>query len=75
MICAGKEIKSLLCYGSRLVELLASADSTKRRQVLEHMMLALQPILEKGIVDHSLTHRALAEFLAVAPKARALQAL
>jgi hypothetical protein len=33
--------------------------------MLQHMTLSLQPILEKGIVDHSIVHRALVEYLSV----------
>lgn len=32
------------------------------------MTLALQPILEKGIVDHSIVHRALMEYISIADK-------
>ena len=32
------------------------------------MALCLQPILEKGIVDHSIIHRALVEYLTVVNK-------
>lgn len=32
------------------------------------MTLALQPILEKGIVDHSIIHRAIVEYLSVSKK-------
>ena len=35
---------------------------------MEHMALCLQPILEKGIVDHSIIHRALVEYLTVVNK-------
>lgn len=52
----------------RLVDILADSPQSKKRAILEHMALALQPILEKGIVDHSIVHRALDEFLVVAPQ-------
>jgi hypothetical protein len=34
------------------------------------MTLALQPILEKGIVDHSIIHRAIVEYLSISKKVR-----
>eukprot|EP00897_Mesotaenium_endlicherianum_P003454 jgi/Mesen1/3136/ME000184S02204 len=51
------------------LEVLEQAAPAQRRGILEHTAAALQPILEKGIVDHSIVHRVLADFLAVAPKA------
>ncbi|CAK9224791.1 unnamed protein product, partial [Sphagnum troendelagicum] len=59
MITAGK---------GRVVDLLATEPAAKRRAVLEHMTLALQPILEKGIVDHSIIHRAIVEYLSISKK-------
>ncbi|MCO5606418.1 hypothetical protein L7F22_060606 [Adiantum nelumboides] len=59
----------------RLVDLLAQEPATKRRSVLEHMAGSLQPILEKGIVDHSIVHRALIEYLSIAGKAMATDIL
>lgn len=58
----------LLCLNYRLVDLLAHEPSTKRRSVLEHMTASLQPILEKGIIDHSIIHRALIEYLSITGK-------
>ncbi|KAL2921227.1 Pumilio-like protein 24 [Bienertia sinuspersici] len=40
----------------------------KKSSVSRHMASVLQPILEKGIVDHSITHRALIEYLSIAEK-------
>ena len=45
--------------------LLSGEHPSKRCAVLEHMTLALQPILEKGIVDHSIVHRALLEYMCI----------
>ncbi|MCO5548113.1 hypothetical protein L7F22_001571 [Adiantum nelumboides] len=59
----------------RLVDLLAQEPATKRRSVMEHMAGSLQPILEKGIVDHSIIHRALIEYLSIAGKAMATDIL
>lgn len=52
----------------KLVEFLASETAAKKRSVLQHMTLAIQPILEKGIVDHSIIHRAIVEYLSVSKK-------
>ncbi|XP_024374908.1 pumilio homolog 24 [Physcomitrium patens] len=52
----------------RLAEFFAAEPAAKKRSVLEHMTLALQPILEKGIVDHSIIHRAIVEYLSVSKK-------
>lgn len=52
----------------RLVDLLSGEHPSKRSAVLEHMTLALQPILEKGIVDHSIVHRALLEYMCISNK-------
>ena len=43
------------------MDLLSGEHPFKKPLVLEHVTLALQPILEKGIVDHSIVHRALLE--------------
>jgi len=52
----------------RLLEFFTSEPAAKKRAVLEHMTLALQPILEKGIVDHTIIHRAIVEYLSVSKK-------
>ena len=52
----------------RLVDLLSGEHPSKKSSVLEHMTLALQPILEKGIVDHSIVHRALLEYICIENK-------
>lgn len=52
----------------RLLEFFTSESAAKKRAVLEHMTLALQPILEKGIVDHTIIHRAIVEYLSVSKK-------
>ncbi|CAM6098228.1 unnamed protein product [Calypogeia fissa] len=48
-----------------LPDLLAKESVSKQNSMLQHMMLSLQPILEKGIIDHSITHRVLVEYLSV----------
>ncbi|XP_021730294.1 pumilio homolog 24-like [Chenopodium quinoa] len=40
----------------------------KKLSVLRHMTCVIQPILEKGIVDHSIIHKALIEYLSIADK-------
>uniref|UniRef100_A0A0C9S2K7 TSA: Wollemia nobilis Ref_Wollemi_Transcript_18990_2729 transcribed RNA sequence n=1 Tax=Wollemia nobilis TaxID=56998 RepID=A0A0C9S2K7_9CONI len=52
----------------RVLDLLSGELPSKRSSILEHMTLALQPIIEKGIVDHSIVHRALGEYLSIADK-------
>ncbi|EFJ31631.1 hypothetical protein SELMODRAFT_86524, partial [Selaginella moellendorffii] len=51
----------------RIKEILSDEPAAKRKTVLEHMTLSIQPILEKGIVDHSIIHRVLVEYLSIAP--------
>lgn len=36
--------------------------------VIRHMITIIQPILEKGIVDHSIIHKLLIEYLTIADK-------
>ncbi|KAJ7298340.1 hypothetical protein O6H91_10G098900 [Diphasiastrum complanatum] len=52
----------------RIGDVLAGESMSKRAAVLEHMAISLQPILEKGIVDHSIVHRALVEYLSICKK-------
>ncbi|KAH7431322.1 hypothetical protein KP509_08G042900 [Ceratopteris richardii] len=59
----------------RLVDLLAQEPPSKRRSVLEYMTSSLQPILEKGILDHSIIHRVLTEYLSIAGKSMAADLL
>lgn len=51
----------------RIVDIMAKL-GLKKSSVMRHMTSALQPILEKGIVDHSITHKALIEYLSIADK-------
>ncbi|KAI3780562.1 hypothetical protein L2E82_10546 [Cichorium intybus] len=41
----------------------------QKRAVLRHMASVFQPILEKGIVDHSILHTALVQYFTIADKA------
>ncbi|CAA2961299.1 pumilio homolog 24 [Olea europaea subsp. europaea] len=55
---------------TRLVDVIAKLQLQKS-SVLRHMSSVLQPILEKGILDHSIVHRALMEYLTVADESSA----
>ncbi|KAL2611233.1 hypothetical protein R1flu_022925 [Riccia fluitans] len=48
-----------------LKDMMAKEPASKQNTMVQHMMMSIQPILEKGIVDHHITHRALAEYLSV----------
>ncbi|XP_010259453.1 PREDICTED: pumilio homolog 24 isoform X2 [Nelumbo nucifera] len=52
---------------SRLVDLISKLDLQKT-SVVRHMASVIQPILEKGIVDHSIIHSALIEYFSIADK-------
>ncbi|KAM5568884.1 pumilio [Rosa sericea] len=49
----------------RLVDIISKLDLQKS-SVLKHMTSVIQPILEKGIVDHSILHRVLIEYFTIA---------
>lgn len=51
----------------RLIDLISKL-GLQKGSVLRHMSSVIQPILEKGIVDHSIIHRALMEYLSIADK-------
>lgn len=55
---------------SRLIDIISKLDLQKS-SVLRHMSSVIQPILEKGIVDHSMIHRVLIEYLNIADKSSA----
>ncbi|XP_075506633.1 LOW QUALITY PROTEIN: pumilio homolog 24 [Primulina tabacum] len=55
---------------TRLVDVISKLQLQKP-SVLRHMASVLQPILEKGILDHSIVHKTLMEFLSVADKSSA----
>ncbi|KAL0538014.1 hypothetical protein IC582_027008 [Cucumis melo] len=55
---------------SRLVDIISKLDIQKA-SVSRHMTSVIQPILEKGIVDHSIIHRVLMEYFTVADKTSA----
>ncbi|XP_022760608.1 pumilio homolog 24 isoform X2 [Durio zibethinus] len=54
---------------SRLVDVISKL-SLQKSSVLRHMSSVIQPILEKGIVDHSMIHRVLIEYLSIADQER-----
>nr|GEV05758.1 pumilio homolog 24 [Tanacetum cinerariifolium] len=54
----------------RLVDIIAKLNLQKPA-VVRHMSAVLQPILEKGIIDHSILHKALVEYLTIADKTSA----
>ncbi|GAB4850843.1 Pumilio 24 [Ancistrocladus abbreviatus] len=59
---------------SRLVDIISKL-GLQKSSVLRHMTLALQPILEKGIVDHSIIHKALVEYFSIADKFSAAEVI
>ena len=52
---------------NRLVDIIAKLNLQKSA-VVRHMSAVLQPILEKGIVDHSILHKVLVEYFTIADK-------
>ncbi|XP_068639913.1 pumilio homolog 24 [Aristolochia californica] len=59
---------------SKLVDVISKL-GLQKASVLQHMTSVIQPILEKGIVDHSIIHCALMEFLTIADKSSATDVL
>ncbi|CAN4106338.1 unnamed protein product [Withania somnifera] len=55
---------------ARLVDVISNLQLQKG-SVIRHMASVLQPILEKGILDHSIIHRALVEYLSIADQSSA----
>ncbi|VVA24672.1 PREDICTED: pumilio [Prunus dulcis] len=51
----------------RLLDIISKLDLQKS-SVLRHMTSVIQPILEKGIIDHSIIHRVLIEYFTIAEK-------
>uniref|UniRef100_A0A5B7ANJ5 PUM-HD domain-containing protein n=1 Tax=Davidia involucrata TaxID=16924 RepID=A0A5B7ANJ5_DAVIN len=54
----------------RLVDIISKL-SLQKASVSRHMSSVIQPILEKGIVDHSIIHRALMEYFSIADQSSA----
>ncbi|KAK4783041.1 hypothetical protein SAY86_007415 [Trapa natans] len=59
---------------SRLEEVISKL-GLQKGSVGRHMSTVIQPILEKGIVDHSIIHRILMEYLGIADKTSAADVL
>ncbi|KAK6265341.1 hypothetical protein QUC31_016178 [Theobroma cacao] len=55
---------------SRLMDVISKL-GLQKSSVLRHMNSVIQPILEKGIVDHSMIHRVLLEYLSIADQSSA----
>ncbi|XP_059433723.1 pumilio homolog 24-like [Corylus avellana] len=55
---------------SRLVDVIPKL-GLQKGSVLRHMTKVIQPILEKGIVDHSIIHRVLIEYFSIADQSSA----
>lgn len=55
---------------SKLVDVISKL-GLQKTSVLRHMSSVIQPILEKGIVDHSIIHKALMEYLSIADQSSA----
>ncbi|XP_057806060.1 pumilio homolog 24 [Salvia miltiorrhiza] len=60
--------KDLVTMKENRLEDIISKLQLQKSSVARHMTSVLQPILEKGILDHSIVHRALLEYLAIADK-------
>ncbi|KAF5737025.1 putative Penguin [Tripterygium wilfordii] len=59
---------------SRLLDVMSKL-GLQKASVLRHLSLVIQPILEKGIVDHSIIHRVLIEYLTIADKSSAAEVI
>lgn len=57
---------------SRLVDVISKLNLQKG-SVSRHMTSVIQPILEKGIVDHTIIHKVLIEYLSIADKTSAAE--
>ncbi|XP_039019672.1 pumilio homolog 24-like isoform X2 [Hibiscus syriacus] len=55
---------------SRLIDVISKL-GLQKSSVLRHTSSVIQPILEKGIVDHSMVHRVLVEYLSIADQSSA----
>ncbi|KAJ4819206.1 Pumilio [Rhynchospora pubera] len=55
---------------ARLLDIIAML-GLQKSSVLQHMTLVIQPLLEKGIVDYSIVHTVILEYLTIADKTSA----
>ncbi|KAL8490597.1 hypothetical protein ACS0TY_022558 [Phlomoides rotata] len=67
--------KDLVTMKETRLEDIISKLKLQKSSVLRHMTSVLQPILEKGILDHSIVHRALMEYLSIADKSSAAEVI
>ncbi|KAG8372915.1 hypothetical protein BUALT_Bualt12G0116700 [Buddleja alternifolia] len=65
--------KDLVTMKENRLEDVVSKLQLQKSSVLRHMTSVLQPILEKGILDHSIVHRALMEYFSIADKSSAAE--
>ncbi|KAI3459244.1 hypothetical protein Pfo_015907 [Paulownia fortunei] len=63
--------KDLVTVKESRLEDVISKLQLQKPSVLRHMTSVLQPILEKGILDHSIVHRALMEYFSIADQSSA----
>ncbi|CAA6661975.1 unnamed protein product [Spirodela intermedia] len=63
-----------LSNGGRLLDIISKL-GLQKSSVLQHMSSVIQPILEKGIVDHSIIHTVLIEYLTIADKSSAVDVI
>ncbi|KAF7841861.1 pumilio-like protein 24 isoform X2 [Senna tora] len=63
----GKVMDLFFITDTRLVDVISTLDLEKG-SVLRHTTSVIQPILEKGIVDHSIIHRLLMDYFSIADK-------
>ncbi|KAJ4969379.1 hypothetical protein NE237_016080 [Protea cynaroides] len=59
---------------SRVMDLISKL-GLQKASVIRHMTSLVQPILEKGIVDHSIIHRLLVEYFSIADKSSATEVI
>ncbi|MFS7892469.1 putative armadillo-like helical, CPL domain, pumilio domain-containing protein [Helianthus anomalus] len=58
----------------RLVDIISKLNLQKSA-VVRHMSAVVQPIMEKGIVDHSILHKVLVEYFTIADKSSAAEVI
>ncbi|XP_062108670.1 pumilio homolog 24 [Humulus lupulus] len=67
--------KDLVTMKESSLQDIMSKLSLPKTSVVRHMTSVIQPILEKGIVDHSIIHRILMEYLSIADQTSATDVL
>ncbi|KAL6571604.1 hypothetical protein OROHE_003247 [Orobanche hederae] len=65
-----KLFKDLVTGKDKRIEDVISKLQLQKSSVLRHMTSVLQPVLEKGILDHSIVHKALMEYFSIANQDR-----